>query len=175
MIPATQPNSALCQTLVSAKMLGYPPPTLINWMSSDDSGGDESTTNGSATARAKESHIRKVVGMKDLPKSWGEKRRDQLVLMIDGYDMWFQLPSSILRQRYLDVSLRLFDRTVELLGSRAVEAAHISQSIISSAEKNCVCLPNSRPTCSRHPSTASMIDHQVQMLLTRPFAYYRRV
>ena len=60
---------------------------------------------------------------------------DDLVLMVDSLDTWFQLPPSILLSRYYAINARAQDHIKARLGPEAAKNA--SQSIIFSAEKKC--------------------------------------
>lgn len=130
LVPATEPDPELCKGLLSAKLLGYPIPTLINWQKRYTS----------ETLRANGSHIAKITGALDYIKTidkLDENSHDHLILMIDGYDLWFQLPPSVLYRRYRNIGQQLYNWTRDTLGASAVEAEHISQSVIFPAEKNC--------------------------------------
>lgn len=93
---ADQPGINLCKTIMSAIALGYPMPTLLNWKQEYNRphwhfGG---------------SHIAKLESLLDvvdvLSESGREEevREDDLVLLVDAYDVWFQLPPSVLISRF---------------------------------------------------------------------------
>ncbi|KAK5942280.1 hypothetical protein PMZ80_004843 [Knufia obscura] len=86
-VPATSSNHHLCQLLLSAAILGYPSPTLINWNAPEDE--DDYVQ-----------HLTKVEGILNHLNSLEPQHDDDLVLMVDGYDAWFQLPPSVLIERY---------------------------------------------------------------------------
>lgn len=90
LIPATHSNSNLCKTLLSSFVLGYPSPTLINYGKKFDVQSDMS--NGT--------HIGKVRGVYDFLNDEKKVKDDDLVLIVDGYDIWFQLPPRIMIERY---------------------------------------------------------------------------
>lgn len=90
LIPATQSNSNLCKTLLSSFVLGYPSPTLINYGKKFDVQSDPS--NGT--------HIGKIQGVHKFLNDPKKVKDDDLVLIIDGYDIWFQLPPKLMIERF---------------------------------------------------------------------------
>ena len=62
-------------------------------------------------------------------------KEDDLVLMVDSLDTWFQLPPSILLSRYYAINARAQDNIRARLGPEAAKNA--TQSILFSAEKKC--------------------------------------
>jgi hypothetical protein len=87
---ATSGNYHLCQLHLSAALMGYPAHTLINW---DDPEDDDPM----------KQHLAKIEGalrfLEEIPAS----QQDDLVFMVDGYDLWFQLPHSYIVNRYREV------------------------------------------------------------------------
>lgn len=90
LIPATRSNPYLCKTLLSSFVLGYPSPTLINYGKKYDGSKEFHDP----------SHIGKVRGVYDFLNDPRKVRDDDLVLIIDGYDIWFQLPPKLMIERY---------------------------------------------------------------------------
>ena len=86
-VPATSSNHHLCQLLLSAAVLGYPAPTLINWGAPEDE--DDYVQ-----------HLAKVETILNHLNTLPPERDNDLYFMLDGYDAWFQLPPDILIQRY---------------------------------------------------------------------------
>ncbi|KAJ9667704.1 hypothetical protein H2201_002239 [Coniosporium apollinis] len=80
----------LCKTVLSTFLLGYPPPTLINWKKEWD--GEDAD---------QERNAAKIRGVYDyLQDAKNNVADEDLVLVIDGYDVWFQLPSEVLIEEY---------------------------------------------------------------------------
>src|SRR4051794_38061721 len=88
LIPATSSGAGLCKNVFSAAALDYPTPRLINWKMHYSSGD-----------RFGGLHIAKITGTLDYLNSLGPESDQELVLMVDGFDMWFQLPPSVLIDR----------------------------------------------------------------------------
>jgi hypothetical protein len=81
LIPATSSNADLCKLMLSAQVLGYPTPILINY------GGLEDPDD------PYKSHLAKVQGfltyLENLETS--TEYAEDLVTIVDGYDIWFQV------------------------------------------------------------------------------------
>jgi hypothetical protein len=139
LIPANSSGVGLCKTALSAAALDYPTPRLINWnlhySSEDRIGGD----------RFGGQHIAKIMGALDYLNSLGPESDQELVWMVDGFDLWFQLPSSVLIDRYQRIINRHNDRMRRRLG-RAMKREDIKQTIIMAAG-SCV-----GPNTARIPS-----------------------
>lgn len=78
LIPAEESSTSLCRTLVSAAVLGYPPPTLIGYEAKNPTNNIES--------------IARWLHTKDA----GD---DDLVLVADSHT-WFQLPAQVMVDRF---------------------------------------------------------------------------
>ncbi|KAI4089456.1 MAG: hypothetical protein LQ344_005370 [Seirophora lacunosa] len=150
LVPATESNSNLCKTLLSSFVLAYPPPTLINYGKKFD--GD---------SWDKGTHTGKIRGVYDYLSNKDKVADDDMVLVIDGYDIWFQLPPVIMIKRYHqlvhEATVRLRRRygtepkEPEGAETRTEVAAKYSQSVVFGADK--LCWPNSvdDPACAAIP------------------------
>ncbi len=125
-VPASQSDVNLCKTLLSAAALNYPTPILINWQKTYD---DPNLTAGG-------SHIAKIGGVLDYLKSLSPQMDEGLVVLIDGYDVWFQLRPSVLIERYYDINKRANARIRRQMG-KAMDIEGISQNVIFSSQKRC--------------------------------------
>lgn len=76
LVPASKPNDHLCKVMLSAGVLGYSTPALINW------GMEFHNKNLSSGG----SHIAKVAGIQHYLESITSGQDDDLVLVVDGYD-----------------------------------------------------------------------------------------
>ncbi|KAJ6256414.1 hypothetical protein Dda_8915 [Drechslerella dactyloides] len=89
LIPVTAPNAKFCKTFFSALANAYPPPFLINY-------GE--VFRSQAVARA--------MKIKGFHTYLNERTRDDdIVIMIDGFDVWFQLPLQILLARFIKLGV----------------------------------------------------------------------
>ncbi|PHH66615.1 hypothetical protein CDD81_6452 [Ophiocordyceps australis] len=98
-MPADSPHVNLCKSILSAVALGYPPPTLLNWH------GEFNRPEWHLAG----SHIAKLESLlaviQDLLARVEDAQADavsqhDLVMLVDAYDIWFQLPPSVLIERY---------------------------------------------------------------------------
>ena len=153
LIPASKSNENLCKTLLSSFVLNYPSPTLINF-------GEVFT----GTNWDNGSHAGKINGVYNFLSNDKKVRDDDLVLIIDGYDVWFQLPPEVLVKRYLNVvriaNERLKQRYGMITRQKPWEGLtkqrvqRFSQTIVFGADK--LCWPNAidSPACSSLPPSS---------------------
>ncbi|CAM1506084.1 Fc.00g057250.m01.CDS01 [Cosmosporella sp. VM-42] len=96
-MPADGPHINLCKTIMSAVALGYPMPTLLNW--DGDYNHPDWHFAGSHIAKL-ESLLSVIEVLLNGAEDDDDVSEDDLVLLVDAYDIWFQLPPSVLIQRY---------------------------------------------------------------------------
>ncbi|KAK0380374.1 hypothetical protein CLIM01_02292 [Colletotrichum limetticola] len=98
-VPADGPSPGLCKMLMSGVASGYPSSVIVNWgrdfqKSPEWFGG---------------SHLGKIDGTLEFLDSITSEEApdderlgpDDLILLVDAYDVWFQLPPSVLIRRYM--------------------------------------------------------------------------
>ena len=90
-VPATSSNKNLCQRLLSAAVLDYPEPFFIDWGAAEDE-----------TSYIQ--HLAKVEKILDYLKPLPLAAADDLALVVDGYEVWLQLPPDVLIKRYYTVN-----------------------------------------------------------------------
>ncbi|KAL9126872.1 MAG: hypothetical protein Q9217_004153 [Psora testacea] len=151
LIPASESNPELCKTLLSAFVLGYPAPTLINW--------GQDTKEGNVFKESA-SHTAKIRGVYDFLNDKSKVMEEDLVLIIDGYDVWFQLPPQILIRRYHELVEEADQRLKGRYGmisedqnrdSLAERVPKYSQNVIWGADKICWPNPKEDPACAAVP------------------------
>lgn len=140
LLPANTPGVNLCKVVASAVALGYPAPVIVNWK--DDSNvqaGDETR-----------SHLTKITGVLEYLQ-WATSsnvtkeaklEEDDLVLMLDAYDIWMQLPPSVLIKRYFAANAQADHHLAMKYGS-AFDASVPRQTILASSQKRCYAPRNS--------------------------------
>ena len=150
LIPASEGNANLCKTLLSSFVLGYPSPTLINYQKTFEGEGWDKGT-----------HVGKIRGVYDYLRNGANMADDDLVLIIDGYDVWFQLPPHIMITRYHsmleDANKRLRNRYGTVTHdkpdtpSQKEKVQRYTQSVVFAADK--ICWPNQPedPACVAVP------------------------
>nr|POE65345.1 hypothetical protein CFP56_72990 [Quercus suber] len=148
LMPASDGNINLCKTLMTAHILGYPKPTLIAWNEKYDAGNQ---LGGG-------SHMAKISRTLDHLNSMDASLDDDLVIMIDAYDIWFQLRPEVLISRYYAINAKANKSLRQRLG-RAVDEEGIRQTIIFGAGKRCA--PNQLHTIACYPLPDSPIPMDV--------------
>lgn len=124
LLPSERETHGFCKTTLSAMLLDYPPPTTINLMDDlqSDTQWELNTLNSTLNYL---SNTRLV-------------RDEDLVLIVDGQQSWFQLPSDVLITQYKrlleDANWRLLAR----YGFNADGYQKFNQTIVFGAEKICV-------------------------------------
>jgi hypothetical protein len=137
LVPANRADARMCRTLTSALINDYPSPTIINWETQE---GDDSM-NGYDMTTGKNWGVLKY--LRNLP---AEADQD-LVIMVDAYDVIFQLPLNITLQRYEAVNTQANSRLAQQHGENQVLNHGLKQSIIMGAEKYCWPLNHRHPAC----------------------------
>ncbi|KAH7139775.1 hypothetical protein B0J13DRAFT_558469 [Dactylonectria estremocensis] len=133
LLPATGPNPDLCKFLFSAMVLGYPTPIVLNW------GVDyhEITKSPNGWNMPKIVGITKYLDAALDPEAHPDEKlhEDDIVLIADGYDVWFQLPPDVLLKRYHESNARANARLREQWPYSS--PMPMRQTIIGASEKNC--------------------------------------
>ncbi|WXC54337.1 hypothetical protein SNK03_000339 [Fusarium graminearum] len=91
-MPADSPHINLCKTIMSAVAMGYPMPILLNWKREYNR----------PSWHFAGSHIAKLESLLAAIQVLLEQdvSEDDIAVLVDAYDMWFQLPPSVLLERY---------------------------------------------------------------------------
>lgn len=120
LIPLTSPSLLFCKSLASSILSGYPPPILINF---------NVTYSKPALARGA-----KILGIASyLQEPVLPYETSDLVLIADGFDIWYQLPPDILSHRYFE--------------------SFPSHSVVFGADKLCWPNPPDSPPCRLAPQS----------------------
>ena len=148
LIPASESNPDLCKTLLSSFLLGYPSPTLANYGKLFDGAEWDKGT-----------HAGKIRGVYDFLNNKKEVKDDDLVLIVDGFDVWFQLPPEVLIRRYHAMVSEVNDRlrwrygtvTDGKPGDGTALVPRYTQSVFFGADKICWPNPPEDPACAAVP------------------------
>lgn len=95
-VPATSADVNTCKTILSAAVLNYSTPTLVNWQHQYN---DPGLASGG-------SHLAKIPGVLRYLSDLGPENDNDLIVVIDGYDVWFQLTPGMLLARFHDINQR---------------------------------------------------------------------
>ncbi|KAF4450640.1 hypothetical protein F53441_6301 [Fusarium austroafricanum] len=132
-IPATSPSPELCKTMFSAIALGYPSPVIINWgvdfhdLTHWELGKNLPKIPGfveylDSVMHPNATHLEKL-------------EEDDIVLMVDGYDVWFQLPPQVLLSRYHQINKEANERLRKQWTKK--EPMPMKQTIVVASQKKC--------------------------------------
>ena len=144
LIPASHEDVNLCKVLVSAAILGYPTPVIINWEKKfEDTGLVE---NGS--------HLGKITGVLDYVQTLDSKHDDDIALMVDGFDIWLQLRPQTLLDRYFAINRRANERIRSELGAKVAEKHDIRQDVVFGCQKRCWPWTFDDPPCYAVPNSS---------------------
>ncbi|EFY86315.1 hypothetical protein MAC_07619 [Metarhizium acridum CQMa 102] len=108
LVPASISNLRLCYNLASAAVNRYPVPTLLGW-------------NGQGELDAAQTHLAKLRTMKRYLDSLDPEEDEDLVIMVDGYDIIHQLPVEVMVERYFNVAQKADIHLAERMGISVTE------------------------------------------------------
>ncbi|KAH6604346.1 hypothetical protein Trco_007792 [Trichoderma cornu-damae] len=139
-MPADSPHINLCKSVMSAVALGYPLPTLLNW--NGEFNRPEWHFSGSHIAKLESllAVIEEMLGHDGLD---GGADENDLAVLVDAYDIWFQLPPSVLIERYHQLNkeanerIRQQWRAGEEISASGFPMPPPKQSIIVTSAKDC--------------------------------------
>lgn len=126
--------------MVCAGALGYPAPILINWEKNF-------TTEGQFAGG---SHLGKITGISDYLDGLKPEQEEDIVVVVDGYDVWLQLRPQTLLDPFFDINRRANERIAKELGETAAQHG-IKQTIVFGSQKRCWPWSESDPPCYAVP------------------------
>lgn len=136
LIGLDKPSPEVCKVMFSAMANGYPSPVILNWgyvPPQPDDGVDRS-------------HIRRTFAsveyldtmMKDTTHEDDRVREDDLLVMLDGLDAWWQLPPAVFIKRYHEANWQADSRLRQKWGPGRIP---MKQTIVAAAQKRCAPFP----------------------------------
>ena len=155
LIPATNTNKDLCRLLLSAVATRFPTPVFINWDTVVD---DDPYKVHMKKVKGTLDYLDGLVNPTNATNSTTAARgaRDDLVLIVDGFDIWLQLPPEVFIQRYYEVIDDANHRLEESLGHNGSEIMRqncLYQSVIFGPDKVCWPGDQSRVACWAAPNS----------------------
>ncbi|KAL4731208.1 hypothetical protein ACLX1H_000170 [Fusarium chlamydosporum] len=134
-IPANNPSTELCKTIVTAIALGYPSPVIVNW------GVDHRPITHWEGGR----NLIKIPGMIGYldaamhPDAHPSERleEDDIVLLVDGHDIWFQLPAQVMIERYHRINNEANERLQRQWNEKQKGKMPMRQTIVIATGKKC--------------------------------------
>ena len=79
----------------------------------------------------------KITGALDYLRALDSTHDEDLVLLVDGFDFWFQLSPQIMIDRYHEINRRADERVRLRVGDEVMDAKAISQTVVFSSQKRC--------------------------------------
>ncbi|KAL2861135.1 glycosyltransferase domain-containing protein [Aspergillus lucknowensis] len=135
-LPATRSTPGLCRALTSAMIMDYPPPTLVRY--------------GRQLPEGSTGHdymVDRITGIYNFLAYTPRLEDHDIVLIVDGFDIFFQLPPEVLITRYQELLRETNAKLREKYGMVTVERPFrkdgvetlqkYSQRVIFSASKEC--------------------------------------
>jgi hypothetical protein len=146
LLPATASNVNFCKLLLSAAVTGYPSPILLGW-------------EGYGQYNGSESHLFKITETLAYLDRLPPSADDDLVLILDAYDIWLQLPPDVLIERY-HVAIEKGNARLKSEGLHGVNhgGAEIKQSILFGPDKTCWPDDERRAACWAVPESTLPSD-----------------
>ncbi|KAF2874602.1 hypothetical protein BDV95DRAFT_592650 [Massariosphaeria phaeospora] len=123
LMPALDDSPEFCKTTLSAMLLNYPPPTIINLYQKFASQADREQE----TLRSTLHYLSNKKLVKD----------EDMVLIVDGHDTWFQLPSDVMIRQYQIVLADANTRLMTQYGNNTQNVQKHNQTILFGAAKVC--------------------------------------
>lgn len=117
LLSSLEHDAQFCKTTMSAMIMNYPPPTIISTILSPGTG-----TNW------EQAKLKSVLAYLEAGKV---VKDNDLVMLVDGRNTWFQLPSDIMIRQYMSVVADLTQRVRREYGNG------FSQTIVFGARKTC--------------------------------------
>ncbi|KAH8179700.1 C6 zinc finger domain-containing protein [Sarocladium implicatum] len=126
LLPASKSTEGVCVGITSALLNRYPPPTLLGWKAKGD-------------FDAKGNHIAKLLGISRYLHNVKDAADDDLVIVVDAFDVIAQTPAEATIQLYFDLIGAANERLAAQHGMTAEEARALGlyQSLLWGAEKGC--------------------------------------
>ncbi|KAL3428415.1 hypothetical protein PVAG01_01924 [Phlyctema vagabunda] len=142
LIPATSSNPNFCRTTLSAALLDYPSPVLVNWEGKEDSENPYA------------SHLAKIERTLEYLRGLPARNDKDLALIVDGYDVWFQLRPEVLIQRYYAAVEQSAARLAKEFNSGVLAEHDIKQTVFFGADKKCWPQGMEYPACYAAPESS---------------------
>lgn len=126
LIPASKSNLHFCYNLLSSTATRWPIPTILGW-------------HGTGELDAAVTHLAKLRTIDRYLNQLDEADDDDLVVIIDGYDILLQLPPEVMIERYFEVANKADAQLAKRFGINVKEARALGlrQTIFWGPDKVC--------------------------------------
>ena len=126
LLPSSDPDSELCKTVLTAGVLGYPAPTIVNY---DMAYGKP--------AKRSERDFQRIKAIDDYLSSHTTARNEDVVILLDTPWAWLQLRPEVLLNRYYRIVNEATESLQKKMGEKTLLKSGISQSIVFAAQRSC--------------------------------------
>ena len=123
LIPTSNLDLELCETVLSAEILRYSTPTLVKW--------DADPDNGLANVQRRTTAVRDYLG------KLKEHHENDTVVLLDSVSTWFQLRPEVLLKRYYGIINGGNQRLAARVGIEAMREEGIKQSVVFASSSTC--------------------------------------
>ena len=131
---ATGNDLNVCRLVLSAAILSYPPTVLLSW-------------HGEGEYNAAESHLAKVLAPLRYFDTLPASSDDDLVLLVDGYDVIFQLGPDVLLKRYSETIAASNRRLEQKWGKDHLQKHNMYTTTLYGPDVLCYPIDFRRPAC----------------------------
>ncbi|THY76861.1 hypothetical protein D6C87_01217 [Aureobasidium pullulans] len=147
--PARQADANFCKIILSGAILNYPEPMLIGFEGKNQQENTDSTLDLAERISQKTS----ILGIDKHLRNISATRDEDLVVIADGLNTWFQLRPQTLLDRYFESNRNADARIRKELGIMA-DTLKIHQTIIFGAQRDCSPWNAEDPACSVVPESS---------------------
>ncbi|KAH0266479.1 hypothetical protein KCU91_g10719, partial [Aureobasidium melanogenum] len=151
LFPVRHSDANYCKTVLSTAILNYPEPILIGFAGKKDEKKDE---NADSTLDLAQRISRKtsILGIDKYLRNTSTTFDEDLVIIADGLNTWFQLRPQTLLDRYFESNRNADERIKKELGVNA-DVLGIRQKIIFGAQRDCSPWSAEDPACAAVPES----------------------
>lgn len=136
---APHTTDIVCKSIASSLVLDYPPPRLLNWGRHLEANSD---------------NLDRFTAFTRYLDSIPAGRDEDLVLIVDPYNTWFQHRPEVLIQRYLDITAKAVERAERQRNTRKdKDSPIVPQSIVFAAQRSCWPWAYDDPACTVVPES----------------------
>ena len=147
--PVRHADANYCKTILSSAILNYPEPMLIGFAGSKQKEEDADSTMDLAQRVSRKTSI---LGIDKHLRNISTTRDEDLVIIADGLNTWFQLRPQTLLDRYFESNRNADERIRKEFGVTA-DVLSIRQKIIFGAQRDCSPWNSEDPACAAVPES----------------------
>ncbi|KAI4756508.1 hypothetical protein E4T45_14591, partial [Aureobasidium sp. EXF-8846] len=141
--PARYADANYCKNIISSAILNYPEPMLIGFAGKKE----EEKADSSLDLAERVSRKTSILGIDKHLRNISTTRDEDLVVIADGLNTWFQLRPQTLLDRYFESNRNADERIRKELGVTA-DVLSIRQKIIFGAQRDCSPWNAEDPACA---------------------------